>query len=130
MNEKMAAERRMATWGFMRRVNDCCNTPRKVSSSPMAGIKAMMNRLSNKPPTVFTFSIFSVVTLAASSKVLIHSSSPDKAPPRLMPSFHVVSVEVTGIETSITATPINISHQGGVSGRRPKSCIGCSLRVM
>ena len=54
LNEKMAAEMTMATCGFIFRIRPCCSTPRKVNSSPMAGINAITSRLPNKPQKVST----------------------------------------------------------------------------
>ena len=89
----------------------------------MAGMSAMMTRLNSIPLKVSTSSIFSVAAWAVSSKAFIYSSSLAKAPPRFILSFQVVKLVVTGMETNIRITPINISHHGGLSLRRPKSCI-------
>lgn len=102
----------------------------KVISSPTAGMRAMTNRLRSKPPMVSTFVILSVRACAVSSSSFIHFSMPEKAPPRCMPSFQVVSVVVMGMETNISAKATMMSHHGDDNLLSPKACIRFSLRVM
>ena len=86
----------MATWALHLLVKACCNTPRKVSSSPTAGIKAMTNRLKSNPPTVSTSSIRWVRSPAMSSICLSRASRASKASPKFTPLGAYIISETPG----------------------------------
>lgn len=102
----MAALKIMATCGLLQvLVNDCCKTPLKVNSSPMAGIRAMITKLHSHPPKECTSSICLVNSSARSSIDFMGLSIEAKALGRCRFPFHVVSWPISGMDMNIIATP-------------------------